>query len=279
MTATCPKCQQKIAVPERPESSTDNSGSSPKEQAVESRENGKNENDRATEMDPLAEFAVYDVETEWVVEETDDNDAQQRPAPAGLVDQEKVAVPRRLLYAQGILLGVVAIVCFLIGLLMGNLTATLTTVNAEPQPCLLRGQVQYTNDQDEHVPDHGSVVIVVPQNVFPDRSNKIAAAQVAPNASPSAASSAIQNIREIGGDLTLVKTDGTFELNVPDRGKYYVLVLSRHMRPVEDVSTVRNDIGRVGRYFTPADELLGGFRYAWRPETVKRNRTLTAIVF
>src|SRR5688500_20225716 len=76
----------------------------------------------------------------YVTSEPAPREAPNRPS----VDYDRVSVPRVMLYAQGALLGIVALVCFALGLITGG--AFFSTPAGPPlaaQPCVVSGAVAY----------------------------------------------------------------------------------------------------------------------------------------
>src|SRR5436190_8898336 len=102
-TANCPRCKKELTVPAPEAAATSDAD------AASTSEEGENEDD------PYAQFVVYD-ETELVYD-----DATPITQPGGTPSiQDRVAVPRYVLYTQGLLLGAVALVCFIFGVLTGG---------------------------------------------------------------------------------------------------------------------------------------------------------------
>ena len=120
--AKCPKCKEKIAIPEeseQPEKATS---------AVSEKSSGGDAEERASDSgehldeNPFAQFAVYDDhnDDEWIYEEDLEIETPKDDRP---LDPTKLAVSRRVLYMQGSLLGIVALGCFVFGIIVGFATA------------------------------------------------------------------------------------------------------------------------------------------------------------
>ena len=213
------------------------------------------------------EFNVYDEQTEWVYERDSEGERAR-----GELDTDKVAVPRRILYLQGALLGATAIACFLLGAVFGRSFAPRATVAAAPTPCRLTGKVEYSRGGFAAAPDAGSIVIVVPHDSKPDRRARLQLenlASVTNENDPTVAA-----LREFGGDLAVADESGQFALRVPDTGRYYLLVLSANSQRPAQEELSRIHLSEMGTYFGPALRLLGDRKYQWRTENITRDRQL-----
>ena len=130
LRAKCPKCKGKIKVPE----ATDDAPHQPAE-VVE--EDAHEDAGQSEAENPYAEFVVYDDEVEWQYESDDDDYA---PRLENATDLNRVAVPRGVLYAQGILLVVIAAVSFILGILVAG-GGSQEAADAVSVPCVLSGTV------------------------------------------------------------------------------------------------------------------------------------------
>ncbi|MCA9164003.1 MAG: RNHCP domain-containing protein [Planctomycetales bacterium] len=225
------------------------------------------ESDAAGE-DAYSQFAVYD---EWVFDTGEIPDAKKKDDRP--VDEQRVAVPRAALYTQGVLLAVVALVFFILGLMTGS-SGSGGGANDAPQACVIEGSVA-RQESGQTVPDDGAIVVILPQNARPDPTNKFPAQPLMPGSSSAETDQQLRGgIRDLGGDFVRVDATGEFTLNVPDRGKYFVLVLSRSAARPPGELPKPTDLAQIGRYFLPADELLGNSRYVWQDETVRGDRRM-----
>lgn len=294
--AKCPKCKATLRVPSVPhdksaeQSEQPASDSPPREEAASKSEPTAAPTDTPAESanaaavasppvevaeepggaDGYAQFTVYD---EWVFDKGESPDEARDDRP---VDLSRVAVPRSVLYMQGVLLGVVALLFFIIGVLVGGAGREGAARDDGPQACLIHGNIAYQMNADR-LPDEGAVVVVVPQNARPDPSSKFAAEMLRPGAANEQDPQLLQGIRELGGDFARANDSGDFQLRVPDRGKYFVLVLSRNkVRSANDPLKPAH-LAQMGRYFLPADQLVGNNRYEWREETIRRDQSLNVV--
>lgn len=222
---------------------------------------------------PYAQFAVFDGPTEWSY--ADESDSQ--PA-VSVPDSHKVAIPRKVIYLQGILLGLVAVGCFAAGVMVGSNAAGSRQDAAQgPTPCILSGQVTYRDRDGELLADAGAVVIALPRDARPDQRAVVEGLRVS-DPQPADGHAGIQIIRQIGGNYIRADQEGKFQLRLPDSGQYFVLFLSRN-RPRSAGQLNRKDLAQIGRYFDPATELLGNSDYRWSEVLVMRKDRAVDHVF
>ncbi|MCL4206915.1 MAG: hypothetical protein KJ000_30910 [Pirellulaceae bacterium] len=222
--------------------------------------------------DPFAQFLVYDDETELVYDDEEDE-----PRAEGTMlpfDPAKVTFPRSLLYIQGVLLGVVTLVGFALGILVGGGTGSVAVVD-EPVPCVISGRIALRTQGDNTIMDHGAVAMVFPQGSRPETKLEIVGLRPR-DSEPPADHPALLAIRNLGGDYARADQDGAFRLHVPDRGKYFVLVISANRRSV-DPEIPRSVLVEVGRFFQLAPDLFAGYDYRWQAETVRGDRQLNFV--
>jgi len=257
-TANCPRCKNELTVPAPEPASAAGQGGGETATAEE----GENEDD------PYAQFVVYD-ETELVYD-----DASPAAHPSGTPSaQDRVAVPRYVLYTQGVLLGAVALVCFIFGVLTGGTFFSAPTQSAKG-PCTITGTVRYAAG-NQRLPDDGAVVIVLPETK--DVGQRASAAGLRPDEPlPETPLVGAQQVKDMGGAYTRAGPQGDFSVNLPSGGKYYVLILSNHARRTGNEDVKVSDVGTVGRFFDGAIDLLADNKYRLSSETVRGTRTITA---
>jgi phage FluMu protein Com len=264
--AKCPKCQQSITIPTA-------------EAAAEARARRKKAApagaEGSAEGDPFSQFVVYD--DSEIVYETDEPEAHASDELT--VDPNKISVPRSVLYAQGILLGVVALVCFVFGVIVGAATSSSGRVeNALPTPCVITGRVVYASRGNVNTPDVGAVVIALPQNLT--LTEKAAIGGLSPDdPAPDETHPSVLAIQNIGGSFSRTDENGQFKLRVADAGDYFILVLSKNVQRPAAADLNKTDLAQMGRYFTLTLDLLGNRQYRWIPERIKHDRTLSDVVF
>ncbi|MBP89950.1 MAG: hypothetical protein CMJ64_25120 [Planctomycetaceae bacterium] len=259
--AKCPKCKERVTIPE-----------SDSESVEEPPEIGDEQDDAAGS--PYSEFVVYDDEVEWVYES--DDSPSSTPA-VGVTDLNRVAVPRSVLYAQGILLAVVAVASFVLGVLIGSSGKT-EVADLPAQPCVVTGLVQYAGGSGQNRPDNGAIVLVVPTEERPSRESKAEVAGLRPgDPVPQDDSDNLRIIRSIGGAYTRVDADGQFHVQLPDTGRYFVLVVSGNAYRNAGQDPNRGDIAQLGRYVQPPMDLLGQSKYEWRELTIRNDEAVNVV--
>ncbi len=179
------------------------------------------------------------------------------------VDRSLVAIPRKVLYAQAILIAVVAVAAFSIGYLSGRgpRQPTPEELAAREQPVAVIGDVLYRNAAGEDAPDAGAVVIAVAHDAGPGQKFAIAGLRPTdPTVHEGEANLAVQAIESAGGGFSRADVGGQFRMHVRP-GKYLMLVISANVaRPAGVLPTTR-DVRTLGRYFHGAADLLADRRY------------------
>jgi hypothetical protein len=203
------------------------------------------------------EFNVYDYETEFIYEAGEEDEG-----PREAVDFDRVAVPRWVLYAQGVLLGVVALVGFAFGVIMGSAAPRLNEAARQTGPLTISGSVAYNAGDNLPTPDSGAAVLLVPEDARPEQ--KAAVNSFLPGgALVDASDPAVLALREIGGDFTRADARGEFRLVAPQPGPYFLLIISAHLDRPASERPAPQDLAELGRYIESAPELLGQKRYRW----------------
>jgi len=223
--------------------------------------------------DPFSQFLVYDDETELVYE--DEEEEPFLPGANSLFDPSKVTIRRSLLYMQGILLGVVAIFSFALGILVGAAGSGDVAAVNEPVPCVISGRIALRTQDDDTITDAGAVAMVFPQGVRPETKLEILGLRPQ-DSEPPEDHPALLAIRSLGGDYARADGEGSFRLQVPDRGKYFLLVISA-TRPNSDPELPKTILAQMGRYFQLAPDMFGGYDYRWQEETVRGDRQLNFV--
>ena len=264
--AKCPKCDGKIKVPE---ASVD--ASNEPTDVIGGRDDSRPDDGQSEEENPYAEFLVYDDEVEWHYAADDDDYA---PRLSKATDLDRVAVPRRVLYAQGILLTVVAVASFILGMLVTG-GGSKEVADAAPVPCVLSGEVGYATGGGRNLPDDGSVVIVLPTEQRPAPTGKAPVEGLRPgDPLPRGDSDNLRIIQSIGGAYARTDTAGRYQLTLPDAGRYFVLIVSKNKYRVAGEELDKTDIAQLGRYVQPPTELLGESKYVWREVTIRKDESI-----
>ncbi len=141
-------------------------------------------------------------------------------------------------------------------------------------PRSVTGRVAYRTELGALAGDSEAVVIVVPTDHRPDE--KLDVAALRPEAPPPGETHpTIAKLRSIGGDFARAGPDGDFALEVPNAGKYFVLMISGHLPRPAGQQPTNQELAQIARYFVPADELLGMNAYRWSEELVRDNVKLS----
>jgi len=220
--------------------------------------------------EPHIEFGGPD-DFELVFDTTDD----VATTPEADTHPDWIAVPRLVLYLQGGLLAVVALVSFALGLIAGGAFSGGAAPSA-PRACTLEGTINYASG-NRNLPDQGAVIAIIPESgQRPQRKAPISGLRP-DDATPDANHHGIAILREIGGGYTRTDDRGRFQVRVPERGKYLVLVISsaREVRDLEDISTA--DLLKLGPFFDNAAGLLGRQQYRLTSEIVRNDRQLNVL--
>jgi hypothetical protein len=79
---------------------------------------------------------------------------------------------------------------------------------------------------------------------------------------------ALQRISVMGGAYARADTDGDYRLQLPKRGKYFLLIISgnAHRSGADELN--KEHLAQMGRYFIRATELLGDNRFRWTEERI-----------
>lgn len=214
--------------------------------------------------DPLAQFVVFDREGDPVREPLTraGRSTHLRPATSASLGS-RVAVPRSVLYLQGILLAVVALVFLLLGVLIGRrLQPPSDPAAALPKPCVVSGQVLYLDRAKRRTPDVAAVVLVLPVNSLPQE--KASPYGLRPADEPPEDNHAgLRSVREIGGDLGRTDHEGRYELLVSSSQPHFLLVISSRIRRQKE-KMAKRDLAQIGSYFLAAAELIGRNKYVWK---------------
>ena len=263
----CPKCETKLTVPSEKKAAD---AVARYKKSVDESVGGD------SDFDPFSQFAVYDDDTELVYETSS---PQSTRAKNVVVDRSKVAVSRTILYIQGALLGIVAILFFSLGLVVGvDYGSEGGGTPDEPAPARVTGRVVY-EDGNRHEPDSGAVVILIPYGSQPPE--KILPDNLRPDDEPPADDHVgLSIIEDLNGAYCRTDQDGKFSATVLSRKRYYVLYISHHaIRSQNEV--IPNDTSRLqmGTYFVQIPELLGNNEYKWDVRDIYGNKELPEVMF
>jgi hypothetical protein len=197
----------------------------------------------------------------------DTTESATTSSSGGAENTELVVIPRYVLYLQGGLIGVVALVAFAIGMLAGSAMLTQPPPPAAAQACVISGSVTYASGPRQ-LPDEGAVIALLPQSqARPDEKAPVAGLRP-DDPTPGDTHRGIAILKSVGGGYARADANGRFQLQVPDRGRYLLLVVSNHsqLRSIEEIQT--GDILKLGPYFDNAADLLGNHSYKLTPRSI-----------
>jgi hypothetical protein len=131
----------------------------------------------------------------------------------------------------------------------------------------IKGAIRY-REVDRDVPDVGAVVLVFPTQ---PPARKFASVGLRPEDYGMPDATGAKELRLYGGTLAIVRDDGTFAVDLPQKGAYYVLALSQHARRKNEKLYV-NERATLAKYFANPDELLGGRDFVLVPRKLPDNQ-------
>ena len=163
---TCPQCRQRLSVPSEKDESGREVPSVPPGCAGPGRVHRRRAGTaaRTREQARRSNPSLPPTEVDDAVQAVDVGE----PDTASRSDSQTVSVPRRVVYLQGFLLGIVALVFFVFGMIVGS--GSRSESGPPPfQPCTISGTVLYEDSARQTIPDESSIVIIVPLASRPDQ--------------------------------------------------------------------------------------------------------------
>ncbi len=253
----CPKCKGAAEVP----SEADAAASLPA-QKKESRSPQASPDAPQESSDPFAAFAVYDEDVELIYE----GHLAEPKAEADPVDfdRDKVAVSRSVIYTQGALLAVATLIAFTFGVVIGSATSAPDATEV-PEVCTIKGTVTIEGEGA----NPGALVVIVPADAKAG-TNKANLTNL--NSPPEDSSDGenggeeladpSQPIRVLGGDVTQANQDGSYAVQVPEPGTYFMLFLySGNEKSKNEISP--EELAKLRNYFSDFEALLESRKYSW----------------
>jgi len=251
----CPRCRRVIRVP-APASSPE---TSPDISPLETQEQGG------------AQVSFPDVVAD-VVGRSKSLDSISSEGPASVATPvatengtmaHRLTVPRYVLYTQGFLLGTVALVFFVFGLVIGSRSRDVPADRLAGKPPSVSGTVMHAGPGEDPAPDAQSVIILLPGSRQGDQKASIAGLRPE-EPMPDEDHSSLQMLRSVGGDYTRADRRGRYRVRGASPGRYTLLILSRHCSRPAGESPQASHLAFLGRFFVPANELLAGGAYRWQ---------------
>ncbi len=260
---TCPTCGTAILIPTQ-----ERADALEAMRRLESEKSG----DAPTPEGPFLEFQVFDdVEYTYIDDEPPlTGDKQSSMA-------QTVPISRFVIYTQGSLLGIVAIVCFLLGLMVGTVTNSSTSKLTAQQNCEVTGTVHYRSD-NQKLPDVGTRVMLLPTDVTPDARPEVTALR--PGVPAERSTSERQLMTQLGCFITEVDAVGRFRLSVDSNKSYYLFIISNHHRRRQDAKIPKNERAGMGAFFLPIEEIVEDHSYRWQEVQLGHSAiTMPSILF
>lgn len=263
-SATCPRCKQAVTIPAEPVAVT-SSSAPPAASAAHS---------VSRPPPPVEEFALplpqiipYEDRPELVYE-VDEYPETASPDLAQL-DFDRVSVPRWTLYLQGGLLAGVALVSFILGIATGgSLGGSSSAAPGVPQPCEVSGLVSVATAGGKEFPDDGAVVIALPHDEHPDERAPIEGLR--PEDTQELTSVRGVNMIQLWrGAFAQTDLQGRYQLRLPDRGKYFLLVISHHSPRSREKPPETAAMQQMGRFLESPSDLVGGKNYSWELKFIR----------
>jgi hypothetical protein len=270
----CPRCRRELTIPtpEKLPAAGEPRKSPAAAAATQAGAASEGESAEPDERDVFAQF-VFDDDDEMELVYDTSEPAAASPAAAATVDYDRISVPRRVLYLQGGLLGVVGLVCFTIGLIAGSGFFS-APQPAASKPCIVSGAVTYTA-AGRLTPDEGAVVVALPQSREPEERASISGLRPS-DPPPAGMQRGIEIIRTIGGAYTRADANGRYQLRLPTQGKYFLLVISRGAEAASLDHIQTEHLLKLGRFFDMPADLLGKQKYQWTAASLHGDMKLNA---
>ncbi|MCA9184523.1 MAG: hypothetical protein KDA99_02850, partial [Planctomycetales bacterium] len=263
----CPKCASQLTVPSREIGATQIAVRNANRvrqhtHSVESPSSATVPPDATQGPPPLPVMSVTPAAIGSVAPNIDIHERAER---ALAIDPTRVSVPRRVIYAQGILLVVVPLITFALGTWFGLLLSrTADTAQAVAGPCEFTGRIVLLDDRMGTTADRGAVVLLVPQDDRPEQRLPVDRLKTGePRLQPDELE--FRALQVFGGGYDVADINGEFRVRLPVPGKYYLLVISRNATRPRHLAPTPQELAGIGRYFLPAIDLLGDQDYKWEP--------------
>lgn len=256
-SAKCPKCAQQIVVPKPgPDTPHISGGASfpPPPPPAGNKPPGT-----------IEQYLVYDDDTEIVYD-------TETSAATVVAAADSVTVPRWVLYAQGGMLAVVAIFSFAMGILAGG--GSRGPVEETNRTYKLYGNVSFLL-ADRKTGDDGALILALPQNEHPDEKAPGGDFMPADIAAPLQGRGP-EIVRLLGGSVTRANKDGNFEMQLPKKGPYFVLIVSSFHKRKGNQNVSIKEAGEMGRFLEGPIDMIGQKSYQWRKENVRSDLRISA---
>ncbi len=163
--------------------------------------------------------------------------------------QQTITLPRRIVYFQAALLGVIATTFFVFGMMVGTLTSR-SALDAKIFDCSISGTVLWSSDEEE-IADDGAVIFILPLGKTPER--RLNPRSVHPDAFDAINNEVIEMIVGMGGAVVRTNRNGEFSVDVNSPARYSVVVVSKHSDNKKSLN--KKQMAALSTYFMPAEEV------------------------
>lgn len=234
-------------------------------------------------------IVVYDDDPLEPAADESPSEPQSRPIPVPSVADEKTApvvssalrpVPhgmvllrRQTLYVQAVVIAAVAAGGFAAGYFVGRGDARFEEQarreQAERVPSQVEGKLLYRPNAQTVAGDEGAVAIALPAGREPER--VFSTFGIRPqDAPPRETDKALRAIVQFGGAYARADASGTYWLQVPDEGEYWILFISRHTNRPRGAEIEELAADQMKKYFYAPADLIGRANYRWTRQAVRR---------
>jgi hypothetical protein len=130
------------------------------------------------------------------------------------------------------------------------------------------GVISVATPGGKDFPDDGAVVIALPHDEHPDERAPVEGLR--PEDIELASSlRGVQMIELWRGAISRADLQGRYRLRLPDRGKYFLLVISHHSPRSREKPPETAAMQQMGRFFESPSDLVAGKSYAWELKFVR----------
>ena len=136
---------------------------------------------------------------------------------------------------------------------------------------MVTGSVTYAEGPRSRV-DVGAVAMLLPQGRRPDEKIPIKGLRPA-DRQAGEGEKGIAMLRDIGGAYARADENGRFELQAPNSGRYWLVVISRERKRSGAGRELQNaDLAKLARFFESAAGLFGDREFRISDETIRGDR-------
>jgi len=143
--------------------------------------------------------------------------------------------------------------------------AALEEASKERTP--VEGTLTHRPGPNQVEPDERAVVVVLPADKLPEK--PLIADGIRPSdPNPLKSHPSIRAINELGGAYVRADEKGSFYTVLPDKGEFWVLVISAHAARKKNVEIAEPDLEELGKYFSQPELLISRYKYRFTKETI-----------